>query len=80
MMNPSTNDSMPGPNNAFLVKCKSGGGSQFSRDPLNLMNKHSRKVGVMFKVTCSPTDSKFSMPASSITRYATTSALVLENE
>ncbi|KAL9014812.1 MAG: hypothetical protein Q9173_000545 [Seirophora scorigena] len=31
------------PNNAFLVKRKSAGGSQFSRDPLNLMNKHSRK-------------------------------------
>ncbi|CAF9913753.1 MAG: hypothetical protein ALECFALPRED_009026 [Alectoria fallacina] len=30
-------------NNAFLVKRKSGGGSHFSRDPLNLMNKHSRK-------------------------------------
>ncbi len=35
---------MPGPNNSYLVKRKSGGGSQFSRDPLNLMNKHSRKV------------------------------------
>ncbi|KAL8966862.1 MAG: hypothetical protein Q9197_005747 [Variospora fuerteventurae] len=32
-----------GPNNAFLVKRKSAGGSQFSRDPFNLMNKHSRK-------------------------------------
>ncbi|KAI4140033.1 MAG: hypothetical protein L6R39_005985 [Caloplaca ligustica] len=31
------------PNNAYLVKRKSAGGSQFSRDPLNLMNKHSRK-------------------------------------
>ncbi|MCJ1313787.1 hypothetical protein MMC25_007467 [Agyrium rufum] len=29
--------------NAFLVKRKSGGGSQFSRDPLNLANKESRK-------------------------------------
>jgi len=29
--------------NAFLVKRKSGGGSQFSRDPLNLVNKNSRK-------------------------------------
>ena len=34
----------PGPNNAYLVKRKSGGGSQFSKDPYNLMNKHSRKV------------------------------------
>ncbi|KAI9834910.1 MAG: hypothetical protein M1838_005445 [Thelocarpon superellum] len=33
------------PNNAFLVKRKSGGGVLFSRDPLNLMNKHSRKYG-----------------------------------
>ncbi|KAI9810962.1 MAG: hypothetical protein M1827_005693 [Pycnora praestabilis] len=31
------------PNNSYLVKRKSGGGSQFSRDPLNLVNKHSRK-------------------------------------
>ncbi|GKZ97211.1 hypothetical protein AnigIFM59636_011964 [Aspergillus niger] len=29
--------------NAFLVKRNSGGGSQFSRDPLNLQNKHSFK-------------------------------------
>ena len=35
-----------GPNNAFLVKRKSGGGSQFSKDPYNLMNKHSRKVRI----------------------------------
>ncbi|KAL8746807.1 MAG: hypothetical protein Q9190_001212 [Brigantiaea leucoxantha] len=34
-------------NNAYLVKRRTGGGSQFSRDPLNLMNIHSRKaVGV----------------------------------
>ena len=33
-----------GPNNSYLVKRKSGGGSQFSKDPLNLMNKHSRKA------------------------------------
>ncbi len=33
-----------GPNNAYLVKRKTAGGVQFSRDPLNLMNKHSRKV------------------------------------
>ncbi|KAK4622036.1 putative 60S ribosomal protein L28e [Fulvia fulva] len=30
-------------NNAFLVKRKQAGGVQFSRDPLNLVNKHSRK-------------------------------------
>lgn len=33
-----------GMQNAYLVKRRSGGGVQFSRDPLNLMNKHSRKV------------------------------------
>ncbi|KAI1405791.1 60S ribosomal protein L28 [Hypoxylon fuscum] len=30
-------------NNAFLVKRKESGGLQFSRDPLNLTNKNSRK-------------------------------------
>ncbi|KAJ9612319.1 hypothetical protein H2200_003916 [Cladophialophora chaetospira] len=30
-------------NNAFLVKSKQHGGFQFSRDPFNLTNKHSRK-------------------------------------
>ncbi|KAL2428847.1 hypothetical protein ABEF95_008598 [Exophiala dermatitidis] len=30
-------------NNAFLVKRSSAGGVQFSRDPFNLVNKHSRK-------------------------------------
>ncbi|EXJ79633.1 ribosomal protein L28e [Capronia epimyces CBS 606.96] len=30
-------------NNAYLVKRNSGGGVQFSRDPFNLVNKHSRK-------------------------------------
>ncbi|KAF2719623.1 ribosomal protein L28e [Polychaeton citri CBS 116435] len=30
-------------NNAYLVKRKQAGGVQFSRDPLNLVNKHSRK-------------------------------------
>ncbi|EME82309.1 uncharacterized protein MYCFIDRAFT_183074 [Pseudocercospora fijiensis CIRAD86] len=30
-------------NNSFLVKRKQSGGVQFSRDPLNLTNKHSRK-------------------------------------
>ncbi|KAJ5491590.1 60S ribosomal protein L28e [Penicillium diatomitis] len=33
--------------NAYLVRRNTGGGSQFSRDPLNLVNKHSFKaVGV----------------------------------
>ncbi|GLI82045.1 hypothetical protein PoHVEF18_010445 [Penicillium ochrochloron] len=33
--------------NAYLVRRNTGGGSQFSRDPLNLVNKHSLKaVGV----------------------------------
>ncbi|KAF3483600.1 uncharacterized protein GIQ15_02924 [Arthroderma uncinatum] len=33
--------------NAYLVKRSTGGGAQFSRDPLNLINKHSRKaIGV----------------------------------
>ncbi|KGO37583.1 Ribosomal protein L28e [Penicillium expansum] len=33
--------------NSFLVNRNSGGGFQFSRDPLNLLNKHSYKaVGV----------------------------------
>jgi len=30
-------------NNAFLVKNKAHGGYQFSRDPFNLTNKHTRK-------------------------------------
>ncbi|KAI2630943.1 ribosomal L28e family protein [Hypoxylon sp. NC1633] len=30
-------------NNAYLVKRKESGGIQFSRDPLNLTNKHARK-------------------------------------
>ncbi|KAI1378271.1 60S ribosomal protein L28 [Hypoxylon crocopeplum] len=30
-------------NNAYLVKRKESGGVQFSRDPLNLTNKHTRK-------------------------------------
>ncbi|KAI9757844.1 MAG: hypothetical protein M4579_003280 [Chaenotheca gracillima] len=29
--------------NAYLVKQRTGGGSQLSRDPLNVINKHSRK-------------------------------------
>jgi len=32
-----------GNQNAYLVKRNSGGGVQFSRDPFNLTNKHSRK-------------------------------------
>ena len=32
-----------GKNNSFLVKRKQAGGVQFSRDPMNLVNKHSRK-------------------------------------
>ena len=31
-----------GSNNAFLVKRRSGGGVQFSLDPFNLVNKHTR--------------------------------------
>lgn len=38
------NDSDPGNQNAYLVKRNTGGGSQLSRDPLNLVNKHSFKV------------------------------------
>ncbi|KAK3713959.1 hypothetical protein LTR37_008209 [Vermiconidia calcicola] len=30
-------------NNSYLCKRKQGGGVQFSRDPMNLANKHSRK-------------------------------------
>lgn len=32
-----------GNNNCYLVKNKQSGGNLFSRDPLNLTNKHSRK-------------------------------------
>lgn len=32
-----------GKNNAYLCKRKTAGGVQFSRDPMNLVNKHSRK-------------------------------------
>lgn len=31
-----------GTNSAYLAKRKTGGGVQFSRDPFNLANKHSR--------------------------------------
>lgn len=34
--------SIAGTNNAYLVKRKTSGGVQFSRDPFNLTNKHSR--------------------------------------
>lgn len=71
---------MLGPNNAFLVKRKSGGGSQFSRDPLNLMNKHSRKVDCNYHPDLRTTEDISSMPASSMTRYATTSTLAPDNE
>jgi large subunit ribosomal protein L28e len=30
-------------NNAYLVKSKTAGGVQFSRDPFNVTNKHSKK-------------------------------------
>lgn len=33
-----------GNNNSYLVKRNTGGGVQFSRDPLNLANVNSRKV------------------------------------
>jgi hypothetical protein len=33
-----------GNQNSYLVNRNSGGGFQFSRDPLNLVNKHSYKV------------------------------------
>lgn len=33
-----------GSQNSFLVKRKTDGSPQFSRDPLNLTNVHSRKV------------------------------------
>ncbi len=37
-----------GNNNAYLVKRKGAGGVQFSRDPMNLTNTHSRKVPTAF--------------------------------
>ena len=39
---------LAGPHNSFLVKRKTYGGVQFSRDPLNLVNQHSRKVRGLF--------------------------------
>lgn len=38
-----------GTTNSYLVKRKSGGRFQFSRDPLNLVNKHSKKVNSFVK-------------------------------
>ena len=35
---------LTGNNNSFLAKSKQNGGVQFSRDPLNLINKNVRKV------------------------------------
>lgn len=46
-MNDGANNPNLGPNNSYLVKRKAGGGSQFSRDPLSLTNKHSRKVEII---------------------------------
>jgi large subunit ribosomal protein L28e len=38
----AANRSRTGNQNAYLVKRRSGGGVMFSRDPMNLTNKHSR--------------------------------------
>ncbi|KAB8291806.1 hypothetical protein EYC80_006594 [Monilinia laxa] len=40
--------------NAFLVKRTTGGGSTFSRDPLNLTNKHStpERMGANWTIVC----------------------------
>ena len=40
----SANAGKIGTTNSYLVKQRGGGRVQFSRDPLNLMNKHSKKV------------------------------------
>ena len=58
-------DVVLGTNNAYLVKRKSGGGVQFSRDPLNLVNKHSRKVNdiAMFLRSSYMFTSLYSTPA-----------------
>jgi hypothetical protein len=42
----SETDPRAGNQNAFLVKRNTNGGVQFSRDPLNLTNLHSRKVSI----------------------------------
>ncbi|KAI1861622.1 hypothetical protein JX265_009589 [Neoarthrinium moseri] len=74
-------------NNAFLVKSKTSGGIQFSRDPMNLKNKHSRKVsqpiphqpspeqrhGSKFKGVVQLTGVAYSTPVSSTRRYETQS-------
>lgn len=79
----SVNESMLGSNNAFLVKRKSGGGSQFSRDPLNLMNKHSRKVGSYSQAHLSSypvANDDSSMLDSLITRYGSRIAIIPKHE
>lgn len=38
-----TDNEYTGNNNSFLAKSKIAGGVQFSRDPLNLINKNTRK-------------------------------------
>ena len=38
------NHRLIGNNNSYLAKDKRNGGVQFSRDPLNLINKNGRKV------------------------------------
>ena len=48
-----------GSNNSFLVKRKQAGGVQFSRDPFNLTNKHTRKYeGFVNDKVNDPTPSK----------------------
>ena len=39
-----------GTTNSYLVKQKYGARFQFSRDPLNLMNKHSKKVNLLVRL------------------------------
>lgn len=39
--------------NSFLVKRKQAGGVSLSRDPLNLLNKHSNKVSLFRMNPCS---------------------------
>ena len=60
-------------NNSFLVNRRSGGGAQFSRDPFNLVNKHSRKVRDSPIVVCNRADLTMlcSMQDISMTRSAT---------
>lgn len=61
-------DHITGQNNAYLVKRKTSGGVQFSRDPYNLTNKHSRKVGDGKHIIIAQADREPSMMASSTTR------------